>query len=194
MTLKQKLLKAAYPALMWFSKKPGPQSIISGNGTIPPAPFYLLTDTLINGQAFNFEQFKGRKILLVNTASDCGYTAQYEALEQLSQKYPGKLAVIGFPSNDFQDQEKGTDESIAQFCKINYGVTFPLMKKSSVKKSFGQNQVYQWLTDAGKNGWNSKPPEWNFTKYLIDENGKLVNYFPPGMSPTDAAVLKAIEN
>ncbi|MBC7536831.1 MAG: glutathione peroxidase, partial [Ferruginibacter sp.] len=118
----------------------------------------------------------------------------YEALEQLSQKYPGKLAVIGFPSNDFQNQEKVTDKSIAQFCKINYGVTFPLMKKSSVKKSSGQNQVYQWLTDAGKNGWNSKPPEWNFTKYLIDENGKLVNYFPPGMSPTDAAVLKAIEN
>jgi glutathione peroxidase len=132
--------------------------------------------------------------MLVNTASDCGYTNQYTDLQELADEYKDKLVIIGFPANDFKEQEKGTDEEIAQFCKVNYGVSFPLMKKSGVIKSAQQNPVYQWLTDSAKNGWNNKPPAWNFTKYLINENGVLVNYFGSSVSPMSNEVLTAIKN
>ena len=192
MTLKQKVLKAVYPAVMWFSKSSKSEKVLSNKHTNSAVSFYSLSDTSINNQAFYFDQLKGKKVLLVNTASDCGYTGQYEDLEKLSQQFQNKLVVIGFPSNDFGEQEKGEDEKIASFCKINYGVHFPLMKKSVVLKKQGQNKIYQWLTDAAQNGWNSKQPEWNFSKYLLDENGKLVNYFAPAISPMDSVVLKAI--
>ena len=105
----------------------------------------------------------------------------------------GKLLVIGFPANDFKEQEKGTDEEIMQFCKLNYGVTFPLMKKSVVIRSAGQNPVFQWLTDSAKNGWNNKYPSWNFSKYLVNENGILTNYFDPSVSPLGKEIREAIE-
>ena len=191
MTLKQKVLKAFYPAFRWFSKS-SKTKVLSNKNAAPIISFYTLKDTLINGQPFNFDVLKGKKILLVNTASDCGYTGQYEDLEKLSRQFQGKLVVIGFPSNDFGEQEKGDDNKIATFCKMNYGVNFSLMQKSIVIKKPGQNKIYQWLTEAAQNGWNNKQPEWNFSKYLLDENGKLVNYFAPAISPTDSVVLKAI--
>jgi len=128
----------------------------------------------------------------VNTASDCGYTNQYTDLQKLADEYKDKLIILGFPANDFKDQEKGTDEEIATFCKKNYGVTFPLMQKSTVIQSAEQNLIYQWLTDSTKNGWNKKLPSWNFTKYIVNEYGVLTNYFGPSISPMDNDVIKAI--
>jgi len=130
--------------------------------------------------------------LLVNTASDCGYTEQYDALQQLYEQNEDKLVVIGFPANDFKQQEKGTDEEIAQFCKLNFGVTFPLMKKSSVIKGEEQNVVFQWLTDSAKNGWNGKYPSWNFCKYIVSAGGVLTHYFGSSVSPLSREVLNAV--
>lgn len=194
MTLRQKILKAVYPVWMWFSRTSGKTPVLASNDNREAVvSFYSLIDTLNTGTAFHFDQLKGKKVLLVNTASDCGYTNQYEDLQKLHERYGDKLAILGFPANDFKEQEKGNDEEIAQFCKINYGVTFPLMKKSVVIKGSDQNKVYQWLTDPSKNGWNDKPPAWNFSKYLVDEKGRLLHYFSPAVSPLDKEILLAIE-
>jgi glutathione peroxidase len=193
MTYRQKVLKAIYPAWMWWSKLTGiNKSELSGSRQ-PPVSFYSLKSILNSGTEFDFATLKGKKVLLVNTASNCGYTNQYDDLQKLSEEYKDKLMVIGFPANDFKEQEKGSDEEIAQFCKVNYGVTFPLMKKSQVIKSPGQNSVFQWLTDSVKNGWNNRPPSWNFTKYLVNEEGILINYFGPSISPISKDVTEAIE-
>jgi glutathione peroxidase len=104
-----------------------------------------------------------------------------------------KLIVIGFPANDFKEQEKGNDEEIAQFCKLNYGVTFPLVKKSSVLSGAEQHPVFQWLSDKNKNGWTNKKPSWNFSKYLVNEEGTLINYFDPSISPVSKEVIEAIK-
>lgn len=194
MSPRQKVLKAVYPVLMWFTKPSGKHSDKFENSTITPAiSFHNLTVTATDGTLFSFNILKGKKILIVNTASDCGYTGQYAELEKLYGQYKSKLEIIAFPSNDFKEQEKGTDGDIAVFCKKNYGVSFPIMPKSVVIKSENQNPVYNWLTNAQSNGWNSKAPSWNFSKYLVDENGKLVNYFAPSVSPLSDEVIKAIE-
>jgi len=195
MTGRQKILKSIYPVLMGASKLLGKKSRTINNTLRikPETSFYTLTDTLNNGETFSFETLRGKKVLLVNTASDCGYTNQYEELQKLYEQYKNKLVVIGFPSNDFKEQEKGTDEEIEQFCKKNYGIGFPLMKKSSVISSQHKNNIYRWLSDSGKNGWNNQQPTWNFSKYLVDENGTLINYFDPSISPLSSEVRKAIE-
>jgi glutathione peroxidase len=194
MTYRQKVLKAVYPALMWFTRLTGKNSKELTGDKQPPVSFYTLKGTLNNGDTLDFASLKGKKVMLVNTASDCGFTNQYTDLQQLADAYKDKLVVLGFPANDFKEQEKGTDEEIARFCKANFGVTFPLMQKSGVIKSTQQNPVYQWLTDSAKNGWNNKPPAWNFTKYIINENGVLTNYFGSSVSPMSNDVLKAIKN
>jgi len=102
------------------------------------------------------------------------------------------LEIIAFPANDFKEQEKGPDEAIAAFCSINYGVSFPLVKKSIVIKGVAQHPVFRWLTDKGLNGWNDKPPSWNFAKYLVNEEGVLTHYFEPAVSPLSDAVRKAV--
>ena len=129
----------------------------------------------------------------MNTASDCGYTAQYAELQKLYEANKGTLEVIGFPANDFKEQESGSDADIAQFCSVNFGVSFPLAKKSSVVKSAAQNNIFNWLSDAAKNGWNNQSPEWNFSKYLVNEEGVLTHYFPPAVSPLSAEVVAAIK-
>ena len=192
MTYRQKLLKAVYPALMWFTKLTGKNTKELGGNKQPPVSFYSLKGLLNNGDTLDFADLKGKKVMLVNTASDCGYTNQYADLQKLADEYKDKLIVLGFPANDFKEQEKGTDEEIASFCKKNYGVTFPLMQKSSVVKTLEQNLAYQWLTDSTMNGWNAKPPTWNFTKYIVNEYGVLTNYFGPSISPMDNDVIKAI--
>ena len=144
------------------------------------------------GKELKFDSLKGKKILLVNTASDCGYTGQYDDLQKLYQDYSDRLMVIGFPANDFKQQEKGNDEEIAQFCKLNFGVTFPLAKKSPVIKGEDQQEVFRWLTDKTKNGWNNKQPSWNFSKYLVDEKGILTSYFDPAVSPLSEEVIGAV--
>ncbi len=148
---------------------------------------------LNNGKLFDFAEAKNKKILIVNTASDCGYTAQYEDLEKLYQLKKDSLEIIAFPSNEFGEQEKGDDETIANFCKVNYGVTFKIAKKSSVLKNADQTEVYKWLTDKSKNGWNEFAPTWNFCKYVIDEKGNLTNVFEASFSPLSQEILKAIE-
>jgi len=135
---------------------------------------------------------KGKKILLVNTASECGYTGQYDQLQKLYSGYNNQLVIIGFPANDFKEQEKGTNEEIAAFCKQNYGVSFPLAEKSVVVKASHQNNIFQWLTDPAKNGWNKQAPTWNFCKYLVNEEGMLTNYFGPAVEPTSEEIIKAI--
>lgn len=193
MTYRQKMLKAVYPALMWITKITGRNSTsLSNEKAVPPVSFYSLSALANNGQQVSFEQYRGKKLLLVNTASDCGYTNQYEDLQKLSEEFQGKLIVIGFPANDFKEQEKGTDEEIAQFCKLNFGVSFPLMKKSVVVKTADQNPVFQWLSDPAKNGWNSKSPSWNFSKYLVNEEGVLTHYFDPSVPPLSKEVKAAI--
>jgi len=166
---------------------------LSNDKVQPPVSFYTLNGILNTGTTFDFASLKGKKIMLVNTASDCGYTDQYDDLQKLYSENNDKLVVIGFPANDFKQQEKKSDEEIAQFCKLNYGVSFPLMKKSMVKKGGNQNPVFQWLTDSSKNGWNNKPPSWNFCKYLVNENGMLTNYFGSSVSPMSKVVLDAVK-
>jgi glutathione peroxidase len=193
MTLRQKVLKAVYPALMWYTKLRGKNvTELKNEQKQPPVSFYTLKGTLNNGTVFDFSSLRGKKIMLVNTASDCGYTDQYDALQKLSEEYKDKLVVIGFPANDFKQQEKGTDEEIAQFCKLNFGVSFPLMKKSVVKKNADQNEIFKWLTDSTLNGWNNKPPSWNFAKYIVNEEGMLTNYFGSSISPMSSDVVEAI--
>jgi len=194
MTAKQKILKTVYPIMMWFTKSAGiNNNALTNNEVMPVEPIYELKSQLSNGKELDLNRYKGKKLLLVNTASDCGYTGQYDSLEKLYQTYKEKLVVIGFPANDFKEQEKGSDETIAAFCKINYGVTFPLMKKSSVIKGTYQNEIFQWLSSQQKNGWNEQAPSWNFCKYLLNEEGKLVNYFASSVDPLSDEVKKAIE-
>lgn len=194
MTYRQQLLKAAYPFLMWFAKVSGKNTLgLSAKSVAAPISFYLLKDTLINGGVFDFAQLKNKKVLLVNTASNCGYTNQYENLEKLYQRFKDKLVIIGFPSNDFKEQEKSDNAAIAEFCKLNFGVSFPLMQKSVVKRGSEQNKVFDWLTDAGKNGWNAQEPTWNFCKYLIDENGNLSGFWPSVTDPLDDQIINAIK-
>lgn len=193
MTYRQKVLKAVYPAWMWFTRLTGKNSgKLANKDKLPPVSFYSLKAVLNNGDTLDFESLKGKKVLLVNTASDCGYTQQYEDLQQLYIEQGNTLLVIAFPANDFKEQEKGTDAEIADFCKKNYGVSFPLVQKSVVIRSAGQHPVFQWLTDPAKNGWNSKQPAWNFSKYLVNEKGVLTHYFDPSLSPTGEAVQQAL--
>lgn len=195
MTARQKILKAVYPMWMWFAGKKGLNTKnLSNEKAMPAVSFYSLKDTLIDGTTFDFERLKGKKIMLVNTASDCGYTGQYDDLQKLSEQYKDKLIVIGFPANDFKEQEKGSDEEIAAFCKLNFGVSFPLMKKSIVKKGTGQNKIFEWLTDSTKNGWNNQPPSWNFCKYIVDEQGRLTHYFGSTIEPLGKEITEAIHH
>jgi glutathione peroxidase len=194
MTPKQKILQLFYPVTRNIKK------FVAGNTSVlindahksPLKSFYSLSTVTNHGTLINFDQFKGKKVLLVNTASDCGYTGQYDELQKLYEQYQNKLFVLGFPANDFKEQEKGSDEEIAQFCKINYGITFPLIKKSSVIKGNSQNEVYQWLSNKNLNGWNDQQPTWNFAKYLVNENGVLTNYFAPFVSPLSKDVIAAV--
>ena len=195
MNIKQKILKTLYPLIMLFSKSATGKGKILRNEKMvkPKTSFHELKATLNTGQVLDFSQFKNKKVLLVNTASNCGYTGQFEELQELYEKFQDKIALVAFPANDFQEQEKGNDSEIAQFCKLNYGVTFPLSQKSIVVRDQEQNQVYQWLTHEEQNGWNSHEPDWNFSKYLIDEKGILTHYFGPAVSPLSSDIVKELE-
>jgi glutathione peroxidase len=124
-------------------------------------------------------------------ASFCGYTGQYDGLEKLYEANKNKLVILGFPANNFGAQEPGKDEEIASFCRLDYGVTFPIFKKSSVLKP-DQNSVYKWLSDPQLNGWNNKTPMWNFCKYVVDENGTLTHFFGSAIAPDSKEMTEAI--
>jgi glutathione peroxidase len=141
------------------------------------------------GKEFDFASLKGKKILIVNTASECGLTPQYKDLEAIYEKYKNKnFIIVGFPANNFGSQEPGSNEQIAKFCQLNYGVTFPMMSKISVKGN-DKHPVYQFLTQKSKNGLQDSEVEWNFQKYLINEEGELVKVLSPRVLPTDAAIV-----
>jgi glutathione peroxidase len=194
MSYRQSVLKTLYPAIMWTSKSSGKKQIqINKNNAAPTVSFYTLTAKDIAGNDFNFSTLKGKKVLIVNTASDCGFTAQYEALEKLSHQFADKLVIIGFPSNDFKEQESKNNEDIVNFCKKNYGVNFPLMEKSIVIKKNHQNEVHKWLSDMTVNGWCHQEPAWNFCKYLVNEQGVLTHYFPMTVDPLSSDIISAIE-
>lgn len=170
MTLRQYILKSVYPIMMFFGKVfPAKNAFLSNDkNIIPTTSFYNLKATSIDGKEISFSTFKGKKVMIVNTASDCGYTAQYDELEKLYQQNKNNLIIIGFPANDFKEQEKKSNDEIATFCKRNYGVSFLLMQKSHVLKNAEQNEVFNWLTHASKNGWCNQQPIWNFNKYIIN--------------------------
>lgn len=151
---------------------------------------FKVTD--IEGNTFDFATLKGKKILVVNTASKCGLTPQYKDLQALYEKYGDeKFTIVGFPANNFMSQEPGNDEEIAAFCEKNYGVTFPMMSKISVKGD-DMHPIYQFLTQEAKNGFADSEVEWNFQKYLINEDGQLQKVVGPRIQPTDEAIVNWI--
>ncbi len=193
MSLIKKLLALSYSLRMNFSKFTGIGINVNKNDKKIKAPvsFFSLFAISNNGQKISFEGFRGKKLLLVNLASKCGYTPQYHALEKLHrQKH--NITLLGFPSNDFGGQEPGSDKEISDFCRLNYGVTFTLFAKDHVKGT-GKQAVYQWLCNAEKNGWNNKEPAWNFYKYMVDEEGNLIGVFSSSVSPMSDEILNALE-
>ena len=154
---------------------------------------YQFKTTDLAGNSFDFSSLKGKKIMIVNTASQCGLTPQFEGLEAIYKEYQGKgFTIVGFPSNDFAGQEPGTNEEIATFCERNYRVTFPMMDKVVVLGA-DKCDVYQFLTEKEKNGVLDSTVEWNFQKYLINENGELEKVISPKTSPTDPDIIKWIK-
>jgi glutathione peroxidase len=155
--------------------------------------FHDFSAKTIDGKTLDFSEFKGKKLLVVNTASKCGLTPQYEELEELYKEYGSdNFMIIGFPANNFMQQEPGTDSEIIEFCQVNYGVTFQMMSKISVKGD-DIEPVYAWLTQKDQNGVIDSEVKWNFQKYMIDENGNLVNYLSPKTSPKSDEIVDWIK-
>ena len=162
------------------------------NMTTNTTSFYdFALKSLDGSEEIDFARYKGKKVLLVNVASKCGYTPQYEQLQALHKEYGDKVVVLGFPANNFGGQEPGSHEEIATFCQKNYGVSFQMFEKISVAGS-DQHPLYQWLSQKTLNGWNDQAPTWNFCKYLIDENGKLLKFYGSAVDPVGDEILKAI--
>lgn len=157
-----------------------------------PASIYDFKVEALDGSIIDFSKFKGKKILIVNTASKCGYTPQYEGLEKLYEQYKDKLVIVGFPSNNFLFQEPGSNANIAEFCKKNYGVTFLMAAKIDVKGR-STHPIYAWLTQKQYNKFDNSVVKWNFQKYLIDEKGNLVNMFAPSVEPMSPEIVNAIK-
>ena len=155
---------------------------------------YSYTVTDIDGNAYSMEQLKGKKIMIVNVASKCGLTPQYEQLEEVYSKYKDDgFVIVGFPANNFMKQEPGSDEEIKEFCTENYGVTFPMMSKISVKNE-SMAPIYQWLTSESLNGYKNSSVKWNFQKYLINEKGELVDVIGPSTKPDSNKIITWIES
>jgi glutathione peroxidase len=150
--------------------------------------FYDFKVKTLNGGDFDFSSLKGKKVMVVNTASKCGFTPQYKDLEEIYEEYKDNLVIIGFPANNFLNQEPGSASEIQEFCTANYGVTFPMMAKISVKGK-DMAPVYKWLTSKDKNGVMDSEVKWNFQKYLIDENGKLIEVIYSKEKPSSERVI-----
>ena len=150
--------------------------------------FYDFKLKSIEGKEIDFSIYKGKKVLIVNTASECGYTPQYNELEYLHETHGDKITILGFPANNFGGQEPGTNSDIGAFCRKNFGVTFQLFEKIDVK----ENELYKWLSDEKQNGWNNEAPTWNFCKYLINEKGELIRYYSSAVSPMSDEIVKML--
>lgn len=167
-------------------------NIYKGSSTYKPmsAPvdFYSLSCNTLDGEVFSFSQLKGKRVLIVNTASACGFTPQYKGLQRLHEEFGKSLAILGFPCNDFGAQESGTHDEIEEFCEKNYGVTFQMMEKVRVKGD-DPHPVYRWLTNKSENGISDHNVRWNFHKFAIDENGSLVGSYKSGVKPSDNQII-----
>jgi len=152
---------------------------------------YQFTVNSLDGKPVSLEQFRGKKIVILNVASKCGFTPQYADWEKYYTENQQNVVVLGFPSNDFMNQEPGSAEDIAEFCQKNYGVTFPMFEKVTVKGE-GIAPLYRWLTEPAQNGWNSQEPSWNFCKYLINEKGELTHFFASKVKPDSPEFLSAL--
>ena len=156
---------------------------------LPSTSIYDFKVPSLDGNTIDLAKYKGKNILIVNTASQCGYTKQYAELEQLYEKYKGNLVIVGFPANNFGQQEPGTNAEIKEFCSKNYGVTFPMAEKISVKGE-DIHPLFKWLTSKQENGVMDAEIKWNFTKFLLDKNGKLVAVFPSAVTPMSEEITK----
>jgi glutathione peroxidase len=189
LSFRQKVIRTLYPLIMWGSNKSKNYKQLTHEPAMqPPVSIYDFTVELADGSKLPLSNFKGKKLILANTASDCGYTPQYTELQELYKANEGNLMIIAFPANDFKEQEKAGNADIVTFCQRNYGVTFPIAAKSAVVKGTNQNPIFQWLSTREKNGWNIQDPKWNFNKYLIDENGALVGWFDSSVKPGELII------
>ena len=172
---------------MAFSK-----NVIENEGIVNGSKsFYDLSISDINGEKINLEKFRGKKVMIVNVASRCGYTSQCRDLQSLYEKNKDKLEIIAVPCNDYGSQESGSNSEIKLFCETNYGVTFTMGSKQKIKSS-PISDLYRWLSDPKQNGWNSSLPSWNFCKYVINEDGQLTHFLRSGVSPTGKEISEII--
>lgn len=165
------------------------------NETTPPsskATFYDFKMKSIDGDIIDFSTFKGKKVVIMNVASACGYTPQYADWEKFYQENQDKIVVLGFPCNQFMGQEAASNAEIKQFCSLKYKVTFPMFEKANVKGS-SKSPLYAWLSNKNQNGWCEKEPSWNFCKYLVNEQGELIEFFASSIKPDNAAFLAALK-
>ncbi len=187
--MKNLLFMACGIFLLWSSQSQGQNNKV----TMEKQSIYQFKVEDLSGESFDFASLKGKKIMIVNTASKCGLTPQYKELEALYKEYASKgFVIVGFPANNFAGQEPGTNEEIAAFCQLNYGVTFPMMDKVSVKGD-DMSEVYKFLTQKSKNGLEDSEVSWNFQKYLLNEKGELVKVISPRTLPNDPEVLNWIK-
>jgi glutathione peroxidase len=188
----KKIYKALkYIVLMLFTSKKALTRPSDSSAAQPKKTFHDFTMRSIEGKEIPLSTYKGKKVLVVNTASECGYTPQFSELEEMHQQYKDKVVLLGFPANNFGGQEPGSNEEIATFCQRNFGVTFQLFEKSDVIGR-NQNPMYYWLTHKEENGWNSTPPSWNFCKYLIGENGELLKFYSAAVHPLSEEITKEL--
>ena len=186
------ILATAATAVVFIAAKPAAPFVMTETTTTAvPASVYDFTVKSIGGKDVKLSQYKGKKLLIVNTASECGYTPQYKELEELYKKHGDKVTVLGFPANNFGGQEPGTEAQIATFCEKNYGVTFPLFSKVSVKGA-DTAPLFKFLADKTKNGAVSDAPSWNFCKYLVDEKGHVLKFYKSDVTPMSATLLADI--
>ena len=179
--------------LLFSCKNETKNSLINSDKTVAVNSVHQFKVKDLYGEDFDFSTLKGKKIMIVNTASKCGLTPQYKILQKVYNTYKDQnFTIIGFPANNFKEQEPGTNAEIAEFCKKNYGVTFPMMSKIDVKGE-NQHKVYQFFTQKDKNGFSNNEVKWNFQKYLIDENGKLVNVISPSIQPDSDVITDWIK-
>jgi len=188
------LITLSLPAWFWScfngnKVASAPKETISATNQEKPS-FYDLKAVSLDGETIDMSKYKGKKIIVLNVASKCGYTPQYADWQKFYESNKDQVEVLGFPCNQFLGQEPGSSDEIATFCQKNYGVTFQMFDKVDVKGD-QQHAIYQWLTDPSKNGWNSEVPSWNFCKYLINEEGKLTHFFGSKIKPDNQEFIAA---
>tara|TARA_B100001750_G_C15481900_1_gene585931 strand:+ start:865 stop:1455 length:591 start_codon:yes stop_codon:yes gene_type:complete len=172
----------------------GLSSIVFSNSILVAEPgaktaksIYDITLQTVDGNKISLGEYRGKKLLIVNVASHCGYTSQYSRLEELYRNNKDKVVIIAVPCNDFGRQEPGSEKEIKEFCDLNFGITFPIISKSNIKTN-PKSELYSWLSNPNLNGWNEELPSWNFCKYLINEKGELTHFFRSNISPTSKQI------